>query len=606
MPTRGGALFIYIRSMKLKLFSIYGIKPVRLVRGKWSKLPWSWKHIRGRVDKLQRVIYNASKANDIRKVRRLQKLLFNSTFAKLLAVRRVTQDNSGKKTAGIDGVKDLTPDQRLFMVGILSVPTKARSLRRVWIPKPGKPELRPLGIPCMLDRCLQALFKLGLEPEWEAKFEENSYGFRPGRSAKDALAAIENYVQKKAKYVIDADIAKCFDLIDHKALLDKIGMKGSFRAQLKYWLEAGVLDGATFSETTTGTPQGGVISPLLANIALHGLEKTIKDFVSNIPMTWSSGESIRKSRRSETVGIVRYADDFVILHHDKQVILAILDKVKEFLASVGLSLSTSKTRLTHTLMLNPSDIEPGFDGKVGFDFLGYTVRQFVTNHRSAKDTTGKKLHFCTFLFPSQKSVNKHQAKLHDLILKKGKRLSQAALIALINPVIRGWSNYFGSFDSQTRGVLTKMDYLTYLKVRKWGQRVTGTTGKALQFFHRVGNDKWTFRVPNGPVLLKHYKYSSKHVKVLGAESPFSPNQAYWKKRQSDIPSLNARGQILFNKQKGICPFCKGKFYWDEVLEIDHIIPRHQGGSDEIGNVQLLHRHCHHVKSSQDSKKKVGL
>ena len=191
--------------------------------------------------KLQRIIYNASFGGDIRKVRRFQHLLVNSVDAKLLAVRRVTQDNTGKCTAGVDKVKNLTPTQRLLVVSILSVPTRPKPLRRVWIPKPGKKELRPLGIPTIFDRCLQALFVLILEPEWEAKFEPNSYGFRPGRGCRDVLAAIQGYIQKRAKYVIDADIAKCFDLINHSALLDKVGMKGIFRKQLRYWLKCGVL-----------------------------------------------------------------------------------------------------------------------------------------------------------------------------------------------------------------------------------------------------------------------------------------------------------------------------------------------------------------------------
>jgi RNA-directed DNA polymerase len=248
---------------KLNLTVYAGSFPGVVRFRKWSAIPWP--KIRDRVLKLQRVIFKASKDGNVRKVRRFQHLLLNASDAKLLAVRRVTQDNSGKCTAGVDGVKSLSPSQRLTMATILSVPQRSKPLRRVWIPKPGSAVMRPLGIPTIKDRCLQALFTLALEPEWEAKFEPNSYGFRPGKSARDALAAIRLFIQKKAKYVVDADIAKCFDMINHKALLDKIGMRGKFRKQLQYWLKAGVLDGNTFSETDMGTPQGGVISPLLAN-----------------------------------------------------------------------------------------------------------------------------------------------------------------------------------------------------------------------------------------------------------------------------------------------------------------------------------------------------
>ena len=189
-------------------------------------------------------------------------------------------------------------------------------LRRVWIPKPGKPEKRPLGIATMKDRCLQALFKLALEPEWEAKFEENSYGFRPGRSCHDAVAAIRSFIQKRPKYVLDADIAKCFDRIDHTYLLDKIAMTGKYGTQLKSWLKCAVLDENVFSHTDLGTPQGGVISPLLANIALHGMEEFCKDLIKHIPVWGSTGQPIKPSRRGATLGFVRYADDFVIMHPD--------------------------------------------------------------------------------------------------------------------------------------------------------------------------------------------------------------------------------------------------------------------------------------------------
>ena len=192
-----------------------------------------------------------------------------SRAAKLLAVRKVTQDNQGKRTAGIDGVKSLTDHQRLRLSRRLSFRCAAKPLRRVWIPKPGSTEKRPLGIPVMRDRALQALVKLALEPEWEARFEPNSYGFRPGRSAHDAIGAIYNCINQRAKWVLDADIEKCFDRIDHERLLAKVATLPLFRRLLKGWLRAGVMEGDVFQPVEAGTPQGGVISPLLANIALH-------------------------------------------------------------------------------------------------------------------------------------------------------------------------------------------------------------------------------------------------------------------------------------------------------------------------------------------------
>ncbi|WP_369333956.1 reverse transcriptase/maturase family protein [Brasilonema bromeliae] len=182
----------------------------------------------------------------------------------------------------MDGCKSLTPKERLALVKNLKLEEKTSPTRRVWIPKPGTQEKRPLGIPTVHDRCLQALVKLALEPEWEARFEPNSYGFRPGRSCHDAIEAIYLSISRKPKYVLDADIAKCFDRIDHKGLLKKLGTTPTIRRVIKGWLKAGVFEqGKGLFPTNEGTPQGGVISPLLANIALHGLEEQVKELVKN-------------------------------------------------------------------------------------------------------------------------------------------------------------------------------------------------------------------------------------------------------------------------------------------------------------------------------------
>jgi RNA-directed DNA polymerase len=313
---------------------------------RWEHIDWT--KTQQTVLKWQQSIYTETSNGNMRKVRLVQKLLLNSFEARLLATRRVTQDNRGKATAGVDGVKRLTPPQRLALARELRFPNKASPLRRILIPKPGTTEKRPhyyyLGIPTIKDRCLQALMKLALEPEWEARFEPNSYGFRPGRNCHDAVKAVVDSIVKGAKYVLDADIAKCFDRIDHQALLTKIGLKGQLNLQLKYWLEAGVLDGDTFSETTEGTPQGGVISPLLANIALHGLESHLKQWISQKSIRNRTGNLVKPSRRSETLHVVRYADDFVVLHSDKRIILEAKEEVKKFLDDIGLELSTAKTR----------------------------------------------------------------------------------------------------------------------------------------------------------------------------------------------------------------------------------------------------------------------
>lgn len=569
---------------------------------RWNTV--NWPKIQLKVFKWQRSIYSASKLGNIKQVRLFQHKLLNSLESKLLAVRRVTQDNKGKATAGVDNVKSISPENRIKLVESLNFPCKASPLRRVWIPKPGKTEKRPLGIPTIKDRCLQALFKLAIEPEWEAKFEPNSYGFRPGRNCHDAISAIKDTIQKKAKYVVDADIKKCFDKIAHEPLLNKIGLKGKYRKQLKYWLESGVLDNGSFAATTAGTPQGGVISPLLSNIALHGMEECVKELVTEFPMTWASGEKIKKGRRRDTVHLIRYADDFVILHHDKDILLACLNKIKEFLSQVGLEISESKTRLTHTFALNPnSDLAcEGFDGITGFNFLGFTFKQFKSKFQTAHSTTGKPLGFRTLVYPSKEKQLKYQEKLHEITLGQGKRLNQVALIKKLNPIIRGWANYFGRSDAATMHILTKMDYLLYLKLRRWAKRVKGTSGKGRSCWEKVGNSNWVFK-KDGVTLLYNTNYSNpidQYVKVKGESSPYDENPLYWAKRLNSNPTFNTRTRTLLKTQKGCCNICKLQFTENDVLEVDHIFPRHLGGKDVYSNLQLLHRHCHHKKTQADS------
>jgi RNA-directed DNA polymerase len=239
----------------------------------WNDIPW--RSIERKVFKLQKRIYQAAQHGNKVAVRKLQKLLLSSWYAKCLAIRKVTQENKGKKTSGVDGKLALNPKQRIRLVQTLSLKPKSTPVRRVWIPKPGSDEKRPLGIPTIENRAQQALAKMALEPEWEARFEPNSYGFRPGRSAHDAIEAVHQSIKYTQKFVLDADIAKCFERINHQALLEKLQTFSVMRRAVKTWLKAKIMDGDELFPSEEGTPQGGVISPLLANIALHGLETAI-------------------------------------------------------------------------------------------------------------------------------------------------------------------------------------------------------------------------------------------------------------------------------------------------------------------------------------------
>ncbi|WP_298916331.1 reverse transcriptase domain-containing protein [uncultured Nostoc sp.] len=288
---------------------------------------------------------------------------------------------------------------------------------------------------------MQALVKLVLEPEWEARFEPNSYGFRPGRSCHDAVGAIYTAVNKKSKYVLDADISKCFDRINHDVLLKKLNTYLTLRRQIRAWLKAGVMDGKSLFPTDEGTPQGGVKSPLLANIALHGLEELIMGLAPKFNMRDSRGHTFGLRDKIKSISCIRYADDFVVLHEEYEVIKLCKTEIEKWLCGIGLKLKLSKTRLVHTLN-NLEGEEPGFN------FLGFNVRQFpVGKHNSGSKSRSGLLGFKTIITLSKESQKRHYRKVAEVI-DKSRGLDQATLIMILNPIIRGWCNYFSTVVSQ--------------------------------------------------------------------------------------------------------------------------------------------------------------
>ena len=554
----------------------------------WKDTPW--RKLERVVFKLQKRIYKASQRGDVKTVRKLQKTLMKSWSAKCLAVRKVTQDNQGKKTAGVDGVKSLTPVQRLNLVKNLRLNDKVNPTRRVWIPKSGTEEKRPLGIPTINDRAVQALVKLALEPEWEAKFEPNSYGFRPGRSCHDAIEAIFLAIRSKSKFVLDADIAKCFDRINHEALLRKINTYPILRRQIKAWLKSGVMDNKQLFPTEEGTPQGGVISPLLANIALHGMEERVKQIAETLP------GSKRDNRFS--ISLIRYADDFVVMHENLNVVQKCMEILSEWLRDMGLELKPSKTRLCHTL-------DSFNDAKPGFNFLGFNVRQFrVGKSQSGTKSNGSSLGFKTIIRPSDEKMKVHYERVASII-DAHKAAPQAALIGHLNPIIKGWANYYSTVVSKE--AYTAQDHFIYLKLRAWAKRRhpnKSSSWRTKKYWKTIGGDNWVFATAqegkNPMRLAKHAATSIvRHKKIKGEASPYDGDLVEWSSRMGKYPGVSKGVSTLLKEQKGKCTHC-GMFFKDgDVWEIDHIIPKSKGGKNDEKNLQLLHRHCHDTKTAND-------
>lgn len=542
------------------------------IRETWEQL--EWKSIRAHVTRLQERIYQAARHDEIGRVRTLQKVLVRSQSAKLLAVRQVTQDNSGKRSPGVDGVASLEPEERLKLAQMLRLRYRASAVRRVWIPKPGKPEKRPLGIPTMRDRATQALMKLALEPEWEARFEPNSYGFRPGRSAHDAIGAVFRSLANKTAYVLDADISACFDRIDHDALLAKLQLKGRWLGQVRAWLKAGAMDGDVFISAAGGTPQGGVISPLLANAALHGMERFVKDhLLEDIRDIFKQeGRSTRRADIYSSISVIRYADDFVIIHRSLDIVLKARECVMDWLKSVGLELKPEKTRIVHTQ--SPLNGNPP-----GFDFLGFNVRHYL--RKSGKN---RKL----LIMPVKRGIKRHHESLAELLrLLRG--VSQEEVISALNPKIRGWANYYRHVVSKQ--CFSKLDYDLNWLLKCWARHRHPTKHDEwiLDKYWDHESTRWEFRT--GEIAL--YKHADteivRFVKVIGDRSPFDGNETYW----TDRAIRNSRSPVrakLKAKQDNRCAHCHGILYWNEPQEVHHADRDRQ--NNRRANLRLVHRHCH--------------
>lgn len=306
-----------------------------------------------------------------------------------------------------------------------------------------------------------------------------------------------------------------------------------------------------------------------------------------------------KRDKHSSLGVIRYADDFVILHEDKAVVQRCREIISEWLAGVGLELKPEKTRLTHTLKSELSE-----DGIAGFDFLGHNLRQFPAGkYRSDRNGHEKTLGFITLITPSNKACQEHQKQIGNII-RKHRSSSQVELIKDLNPVIRGWTSYYANSDAQGVGDFSKQDYLTYQKLRRWAKRRCGKVKSGhKKYWTSISGKNWVFATKeenaNFLRLLSHQEFSSSsinYVKVKGDKSPYNGDLVYWSSRLGTHPEMPKTKAKLLKQQKGKCSHCGLYFREEDVLEEDHIIPRIKGGRNEYKNLQLLHRHCHDEKT----------
>lgn len=532
----------------------------------------NWRKANRTVRNLRQRIFRATTEGNLKKVRSLQKLMLRCYSNRLLSVRKVTQHNRGKNTPGVDQVVVKTPAARGELVDQLAnyTPWQAHPARRVYIPKANGKQ-RPLGIVTIPDRCLQAVVKNALEPEWEARFECSSYGFRPGRSAHDAIEKIYHLAlpHGNKKWVLDADIHSCFDQISQTYLLETIGQFPA-RELIRQWLKAGFEENGHWYPTNAGTAQGSVVSPLLANIALHGMEAALG--VRHIPH--KGGICLRSNR-----ALVKYADDFVVFCKTRGDAEASKQILETWMNERGLTLSEKKTKIVHL--------------SEGFDFLGFNIRQYPASNTK----TGWKL----LIKPSRKSMQSIRNKLRQIWLD-GKGKSVRALIATLNPVIRGQAQYFRTGVSSLS--FQALDNWMYQRQKRFAKRMHPTKSghwRVDQYWGRLNFDRpldrWVFGCKrSGAYLLKFSWFPIKrHTLVKGYSSPDDPNlKDYWKQRERAkvYTQLIPSSQKIAKRQHYVCPVCGAALLNGEVLQLHHKRPKSQGGDDSYGNLQLLHLFCH--------------